>query len=90
MLIKKGNVANQAYIVAARVETLDKANATAQMIESWTNNSDYNTLSKTLCTSVDRTKNDADVTTYDKSTEANFNHKCMVKDDGDLRFVQIR
>lgn len=90
MLIKKGDVANQAYVVAARVETLDKANATAQMIESWTDASDYNTLSKTLCTSVDRTQNDSDITTYAKSTEATFDHKCKVKNDGDLRFVQIR
>ena len=90
MLIKKGNVANQAYVVAARVETIDKANATAQMIQSWTDASDYNTLSKTLCTSVDRTDTDNQVTDYAKSAASGFDHKCKIKDDGDLRFVQIR
>ncbi len=84
MLIKKGGVANQAYIVAAQVETLDKANAVKSMLTDWDNETEYNEIVNKLCKSVDRDSTAADW--WEKDTNGN----CKVKNDGDLRFVQIR
>ena len=83
MLIKKGEVANQAYIVAAQVETLDKANAVKSMLTNWDNETEYNEIVNKLCKSVDRDSTVAD-------WWVNTNGNCKVKNDGDLRFVQIR
>lgn len=60
MLIKKGGVANQAYIVAAQVETLDKANAVKSMLTDWDNDIEYNNIVNKLCKSVDRDSTVAD------------------------------
>ena len=60
MLIKKGGVANQAYIVATQVETLDKANAVKSMLTNWDNETEYNEIVNKLCKSVDRDSTVAD------------------------------
>lgn len=60
MLIKKGGVPNQAYIVAAQVETLDKANAVKSMLTDWNDQTEYNDIVNKLCKSVDRDSTAAD------------------------------
>ena len=87
--IKRGNVESQGYVVAAQVETLDKANATAQMIEEWDSNTDYNDIVNKLCKTVDR-KSDGNSTTWTEATANTFTGGCVIKQDSDLRYVQIR
>lgn len=84
LLIKKNGTENNGYILAAQVETLDKANATAGMLKAWEGSTNFEDVK--LCSSVDRSAAapDLGVTAPDTSGV------CAIKDNKDLRYVVVR
>ena len=83
-LIKKNGVVDQSYVLAAQVETLDKANATSEMLKLWTaTGNDGDSAKIKLCTSIEKGASTTD-------SAPNANGVCKVKDNSDLRYVLIR
>lgn len=86
LTIKKWGSSDAAYVLAAKVETLDKANATSEMLKTWNSATEYNsTIANKLCKTVDR---DSNGTTTSNTPEGDWS--CKVKSDDDLRFVVVR
>lgn len=81
LLIKRNGQANQAFVLAAAVETFDKANATAAMLTGINANSDIINLK--LCDSVSL---DSAATTTPQWNGG----KCTVKNQNELRHVVMR
>ena len=76
-------VISWAYILAAKVETLDKANSTSKMLEAVTATTKADQFSgSALCKTVD--KGD------DTSTKPDPTGKCTVKSLDDLRYILVR
>lgn len=84
LLIKKNDIANNGYIFAAQVETLDKANATKAMLTKWEATTKFEDIK--LCSGVDKVAGTA--AGGSEAPEANGN--CKVAANEDLRFVIIR
>ena len=85
LTIKKWGSSDAAYVLAAKVETLDKANATSEMLKTWTPATEYNsTIANKLCKTVDRDPNN------NTSAAPEADWSCKVKSDDDLRFVVVR
>lgn len=81
--ITRNNNANTAYVLAAKVETVDKANATKAMVIKWNGQSTYENITKDLCKTV----------ALDPSKEtvaAPTDGKCTVKTASDLVYVLVR
>lgn len=79
LLIKRNKQENQAFVLAASVETYDKANATAGMLDALSASKDANDLK--LCPTV--TKADATTNAWD-------GNPCTVANANELRHVVIR
>ena len=78
--------AGGAYILAARVETLDKANATSAMIEAY----DPATIAPNkvkYCDTIDLDKSNTPTTSTEPDSA---NNSCKVKTLEDLRFILVR
>lgn len=84
VLIQRNGQAKQAFVLAAAVETADKANATATMVENYDKDTEINKLK--LCKSV--SLNTADSATT--SENPNDQGECTVKNLNELRFVVAR
>lgn len=86
-LIKKNGVADQAYVLAAYVETVDKANATNKMLESWTSAAaDADSSKIKLCTSIVKSATQESEISAAPETDGS----CKVMDNSNLRYVLIR
>ena len=82
--IKRNNNPDAAYVLIAKVETVDKANATSEIIKDWAKTSAYEDIVKKICTTV------AVDSSKETSNEPDANGKCTVKKSEDLRFVLVR
>lgn len=84
LTITRNNNPDSAYVLAAKVETVDKANATSEMVKTWAKTTKYEEILPKLCkiVAVDSTK----------TTSANPDNtgKCTVQKSEDLRYVLIR
>lgn len=85
LLITKAGVKNQAYVLAAQVETVDKANATKTMLEERKADTNFENIETCKTVDIDNTKTE----TNTAGVKTN-NGKCYVTDGGHLRYVYVR
>ena len=81
MITSEGGDAKGAYILAAHVETLDKANAVSGTLANVNDQTKPSEIF--LCDSVDKTN-------ASKAATSATDRKCTVKDNSELLFVMIR
>lgn len=82
--IKRNNNDNAAYVLAAKVETVDKANATSEMVKGWSKTSTYEEIMKQLCKTV-ALKSGTPTT-----NKSNDKGECTVDKTSDLVYVLVR
>lgn len=82
LTITRNNNPNAAYVLASKVETVDKANATSEMVKNWSAATKYEEILPKLCKTV--------AIGAATSATPDANQACTVKASENLMFVLVR